>query len=238
MDKADIKKMKAEIRQKYAQNGLGGLSQAEITELILSYSEKGDFRQKALKLSEDYGSFNAISDADSQFLMQTEGVSEHTAVLLKAVSRLAVVRSADTDKFRTLRTAKRAKDYFSSRFMGSSAEQLAAVAVNSKMRIISFAIIARGTGFRIDSSCRNIIEFALKNDAHYLFIAHNHPNSPPYPSDSDLIATRAIISSLSLLDTKLIDHIITGKGGAYSMRESCQKHSLDFAEANSYDTAD
>lgn len=238
MDKSEIKNMKAEIRQKYAQKGLGGLSQTEITELILSYSEKGDFRQKAQKLSTDYGSFNALADADSQFLMQTEGVSEQTAVLLKAVSRLAVVRSADTGRFRTLKTAQRTKDYFSSRFMGSSAEQLAAVAVNSKMRIISFGIVAGGTGFRIDSSCRSIIEFALKNDAHYLFIAHNHPNSPPYPSESDIIATRAVISSLRLLDIELIDHIITGKGSAFSMRESCQEYGLDFAAAIAYHTAD
>lgn len=234
MDKSEIREMKAIIRQKYAQKGLGGLSQQEIIRLILSYSEKGDFTQTAEKLSYDYGSFNALADADSQLLMQTEGVSEQTAVLLKAVSRLATVRSADTGRFRTLKTSQRAKEYFSSRFMGSSTEQLAAVTVNDKMRITSFGLIAGGTGFRIDSSCRSIIEFALKNDAHFLFLAHNHPNSPSQPSESDIISTRSIISALKTLDIELIDHIITGIGEAFSMREGCHEYGPDFAVTKLY----
>ena len=103
--------------------------------------------------------------------------------------------------------------------MGSTTEQLAAVTVNEKLRITSFGIITGGTGARIDSSCRSIIEFAINNNADYIFIAHNHPNSSPAPSESDISSTRRIDSVLESLDITLIDHIITGIGGAVSMRE-------------------
>ena len=173
----------------------------------------------AQTITQDYGSFSSLADSDPYLLMNCGGVSEQTAVLLKAISRLAVVRSAEVSRFRTLKTANRAKEYFTSRFMGSTNEQLAAVTVNEKLRITSFGIITGGTGARIDSSCRSIIEFAINNNADYIFIAHNHPNSSPAPSESDISSTRRIDSVLESLDITLIDHIITGIGGAVSMRE-------------------
>ena len=219
MDKEQLRQLKAELRRKYAEKGLEGLDSQEITALLLSYSEKGDFTQLAQTLTQDYGSFSSLADSDPYLLMNCGGVSEQTAVLLKAISRLAVVRSAEVSRFRTLKTANRAKEYFTSRFMGSTNEQLAAVTVNEKLRITSFGIITGGTGARIASSCRSIIEFAINNNADYIFIAHNHPNSSPSPSESDISSTRRIDSVLESLDITLIDHIITGIGGAVSMRE-------------------
>lgn len=219
MDKEQLRQLKAELRRKYAEKGLEGLDSQEITALLLSYSEKDDFTQLAQTLTQDYGSFSSLADSDPYLLMNCGGVSEQTAVLLKAISRLAVVRSAEVSRFRTLKTANRAKEYFTSRFMGSTNEQLAAVTVNEKLRITSFGIITGGTGARIDSSCRSIIEFAINNNADYIFIAHNHPNSSPAPSESDISSTRRIDSVLESLDITLIDHIITGIGGAVSMRE-------------------
>ena len=94
MDKEQLRQLKAELRRKYAEKGLEGLDSQEITALLLSYSEKGDFTQLAQTLTQDYGSFSSLADSDPYLLMNCGGVSEQTAVLLKAISRLAVVRSA------------------------------------------------------------------------------------------------------------------------------------------------
>ncbi len=230
------KLLRSQLRKKYMKYGAESLSEQEMITLILSYSEKGDVMQLAERLSHEYGSLNTLIDADPYLIMQSGEISEQTAVLLKSVSRLAYIRSGSDSRFRYLKSSHIAKEYFSSRLIGSSCEKLAAVSVNDKLRVMSFCMISSGTGIRIDASCRNIIEFAIKNDSHWLFLAHNHPNADTRPSEADIISTRTIISTLANIDVTLIDHIITGSGGAVSMREHPDSRSLSFG-GDMYKTA-
>ena len=51
------------------------------------------------------------------------------------------------------------------------------------------------------------------------YILYSACQITPSPSESDISSTRRIDSVLESLDITLIDHIITGIGGAVSMRE-------------------
>lgn len=67
---------------------------------------------------------------------------------------------------------------------------------------------------------REIYHFAIKNSAHSIVIAHNHPTGDPTPSPEDIRATRELEEAGKILKIQLLDHLIIGNEGRYiSMKE-------------------
>ena len=51
-----------------------------------------------------------------------------------------------------------------------------------------------------------------------MFIAHNHLKSDNKPSPSDIKSTIEINNAVDVIGIPLVDHIITGNNGGYSLR--------------------
>ncbi|MDE6782048.1 MAG: hypothetical protein K2J40_11430 [Ruminococcus sp.] len=68
-------------------------------------------------------------------------------------------------------------------------------------------------------SCRDILKFALDNNADMIIMAHNHPLGQAQPSETDIFTTKHIIKLLESVGVIMIDHIIVGQNGCFSMRE-------------------
>lgn len=66
---------------------------------------------------------------------------------------------------------------------------------------------------------KNIFAQALRSEAVYLILLHNHPSGCPEPSREDLMITRRIKEAGDILGIPLSDHIIIGDRCFYSMRE-------------------
>lgn len=62
------------------------------------------------------------------------------------------------------------------------------------------------TGTVVD--VRLILSVALKSAATGIILAHNHPSGNLQPSENDKSITRKIEQACSLLDIKLLDHLI------------------------------
>ena len=87
--------------------------------------------------------------------------------------------------------------------------------LNTKNQIIRSQCITIGT---LNSSLvhpREIFNFAIKNMASSIIVAHNHPSGEPTPSMEDINATKRLIKVGKILDIPILDHIIIGKHGKY-----------------------
>ena len=51
-------------------------------------------------------------------------------------------------------------------------------------------------------------------------LAHNHPKGVCMPSKADIIKTKELTKLLSELEISVIDHIIVGRNGSFSLRAS------------------
>lgn len=115
---------------------------------------------------------------------------------------------------KTIKDNKTAADYF--RFLeNKSVEELWVVLLNTKNQIIRSQCITIGT---LNSSLvhpREIFNFAIKNMASSIIVAHNHPSGEPTPSMEDINATKRLIKVGKILDIPILDHIIIGKHGKY-----------------------
>jgi DNA repair protein RadC len=98
-------------------------------------------------------------------------------------------------------------------------ERLGATFLDARHRVLKQREIYIGTIKTALVSTREIITDALMNYATGVVIWHNHPSGSPLPSDDDIAFTKKLKYSLSMCDIELVDHLIIGSHGYYSMQD-------------------
>lgn len=69
---------------------------------------------------------------------------------------------------------------------------------------------------------REIGKLPLQNNAAAVIVAHNHPSGVAEPSQSDIAITKRIKESLALVDIRILDHFIVGRGKVTSLADTGQ----------------
>ncbi len=90
---------------------------------------------------------------------------------------------------------------------------------STRQMLIKETMISQGTIKESIVSPREIFVEALKYEAVYIILVHNHPSGDPMPSEADIMITKRIRDAGRLIDIKLSDHIIIGNGTYVSMLE-------------------
>lgn len=66
---------------------------------------------------------------------------------------------------------------------------------------------------------REVVKRALARNAAAVILAHNHPSGVAEPSRADEYLTQTLKSALSLVDVRVLDHLVVGCGQAVSFAE-------------------
>ena len=64
---------------------------------------------------------------------------------------------------------------------------------------------------------REVAKVALEKNASSVIVAHNHPSGSAEPSRADIQITKKLKAALEVIDIKLLDHFIIGKGEIVSL---------------------
>lgn len=91
--------------------------------------------------------------------------------------------------------------------------------LDAQHRMISFHEMFRGTLTQTSVYPREVVREALEVGASSVILTHNHPSGCLKPSKADELLTQTLKSALTLIDIKVLDHIITSNAGALSMAE-------------------
>ena len=106
------------------------------------------------------------------------------------------------------------------KFIGRIKEHVVLVLFDAKRNMVFCDVVSQGsfgsTGFHI----REIIELALKFNAMWAIIAHNHPSGIALPSREDVETTIELRNALRLIEVKLVDHIIVADNDYVSIADS------------------
>ena len=94
-------------------------------------------------------------------------------------------------------------------------EQFFMLLLNRVNHVLGWVKISMGgtAGTVVDPKI--VFSLALQTNAHGIILSHNHPSGNLRPSDNDINLTKKLIASASLLEIKLLDHIIVAPEGAY-----------------------
>ena len=90
---------------------------------------------------------------------------------------------------------------------------------STRQMLIKEIMLSEGTINQSIVSPREIFIEALKYEAVYIILIHNHPSGNPSPSEADIKITKRIKEAGRLIDINLCDHIIIGNGTYVSMLE-------------------
>ena len=92
--------------------------------------------------------------------------------------------------------------------------------LNRANNTTGFAKISQGGTAGTVVDIKIIAKYAVDSLSPNVIICHNHPSGDKRPSDADINITKRIKDALSLLDVKLIDHIIITENDYYSFADN------------------
>jgi DNA repair protein RadC len=122
---------------------------------------------------------------------------------------------------RDLSQPERVKQFFALKLNSTLEHEVFAMALlDGQFRLIEYGEPFRGTLTQASVYPREVIKMALAANAAALIIGHNHPSGRLEPSQADLTLTRHLKQALSMVDIRLLDHILVAANKTMSFAES------------------
>ncbi len=212
------------------EHGIDGLNDHQVLEMLLFYAvPKIDTNPIAHRLIEEFGSLRNVLEADYEELVEIKGIGENAASLIKFSQQFSgrYLRASsfeeDSQRFTDTDALRR---YYEGVFLGVKNEQIRAMLVDDNLFMIKEQMIMEGTVGKAEFSIRKFADFVIKNSSNRVVIAHNHPNGSPMPSKEDIIVTKELYTLLEKLEISLVDHIIVGRAGSFSLRSKNYGYSI------------
>lgn len=212
----------ARPRERLLDAGEGALSIVELIAILLGTGTRGkSVLQLSQELLETFGSLPALLDASIEELKVVKGIGNAKAIQLKAAFAIALrFRKSYSEQTKTaLITSHDAYLLLKDKLEHLKQESLVVLLRDAKGQVISIQQVALGTLSQVLIHPREVFFHAVRQKAHSVIIAHNHPSGDPTPSTADLEITRRLISSGQVMGIPIDDHLIIGKDKYISLRE-------------------
>ena len=130
-------------------------------------------------------------------------IARAEAILLRRLRRRGRIGNPrEVDRFLRVRLA------------GLRHEELHAVWLDARHRIIACDVLAKGTIDRAAIDARVVAQLALQHNACAVILAHNHPSGVAVPSADDVALTARLRDALALFDVELLEHFVVGEVSA------------------------
>lgn len=111
------------------------------------------------------------------------------------------------------------KEYLTLTFAPKTYEVFAVMFLDSQNRLLACEEMFRGTLSQTSVYPREVVKRALDLHAAAVVLSHNHPSGTANPSRADEVVTQTLKQALSLVDVRVLDHVICAGGEALSMAE-------------------
>ena len=107
-----------------------------------------------------------------------------------------------------IREAETAAEILRKLLLENSREHFYALYLDTKNRVINYALIGVGALNKCQVSCTEIIRRALMCGSVSIIVGHNHPSGDLEPSAADEQVTKQLVAAARTVELKLLDHII------------------------------
>ena len=209
-------------REKLLAKGSEVLTDAELLAIFLRTGITGKTAvDLARELLDQFGSLQALLNADQTQFCQGKGLGSAKYAQLQAVLEMArrhfveILQRGDA-----LTSPEATRAYLSAQLRGYSYEVFACLFLDNQHRIIQLEELFRGTIDGASVYPREVAKRALFHNAAAVIFAHNHPSGINEPSQADRNITDKLKQALTLFDIRVLDHFIIGDGEPYSFAEN------------------
>lgn len=208
-------------RERLYWNGPAALADAELLALQLGSGTRGrtalDVAREVLAV---YGSLGGLAGREAAELARVPGVGPAKAARLAAAFELTRRLRARTPGVRTV-LASPADVYaaFGPLMEDLRREVFRVALLDAQNGLLRDRVVSEGTLSASLVHPREVFKPAILESAASVILLHNHPSGDPTPSREDIRLTRQLVECARLLDLRIHDHVVIGRGGFVSLAE-------------------
>jgi len=208
-------------RYKLLNNGPHSLSDAELLAIFLGSGYKGlTAIDMARNMLSDANGLRPLLEQNPKKLMHIKGIGKAKWALLAAALEMGRrYLEAEIQPRTVLTSPDKTKTYVKAWLRHLQKEVFACLFLDSRHRIISCEILFTGTIDGASVYPREVVKRCLELNSAAVIFAHNHPSGVAEPSQADRQITSKLTQTLSLLDIRVLDHLIVGDKLVISMAE-------------------
>lgn len=111
------------------------------------------------------------------------------------------------------------KDFLRMKLAGLEHEVFSIVLLDQRHRVIAYQEIFRGTINGTAVYPREVVKISLACNAAAVILVHNHPSGVAEPSRADELLTVRLKEALTLVDIRVLDHLVIGKEDVVSFAD-------------------
>jgi DNA repair protein RadC len=208
-------------REKLLAKGPTSLSDAELLAIFLRTGTKGKSAVDiARALLAKFGSLAGLIAASREAFSAVPGLGSAKYAQLQAASELT--RRALAAEMRSginLSSPTAVRDFLRLSIENRQVEIFMGLFLDAQNRVIAMEELFSGTLTQTSVFPREVVRKALHHNAAGVIFAHNHPSGVTEPSRADETLTRALKEALALIDVRVLDHFVVGRGATLSFAE-------------------
>ncbi|MDD3222248.1 MAG: JAB domain-containing protein [Clostridia bacterium] len=200
-------------REKCERLGVDKLSDEELLALLLRTGTRNlsavGLAGEILSMDIPGAGLEKLYHLSRKDLLAIRGIGKVKTSQIMAISELSIRLSKIEFRDRLSYSSPDAiARYYMTEFRAYRQEHLMMMLFDSKNHLIGERMVSKGTVNASMAEPREIFVEALRMDAVYIVLVHNHPSGDTTPSSADLAVTRRIFEAGSLIGIQLLDHII------------------------------
>ena len=209
------------LREKFLKSGLKAFLDYEIVELLLTLGmPRRDCKDQAKEAIRKFKTLREVLEADEKDLQKIKGIGPHNIFGIKLVQEVSRRFLKERMMSRPVcHSPKEVFDYLYHTLRDLKKEKFKVIFLDAKNQIIEERTLFEGT---VDASAiypREIMKSALRYDASSMIFVHNHPTGDPEPSSSDRQITKELVFAASMMQIRILDHIIIGNNCYFSFAD-------------------
>ncbi|OGF58796.1 MAG: hypothetical protein A2Y62_09885 [Candidatus Fischerbacteria bacterium RBG_13_37_8] len=206
-------------RERLFKSGEHNLSNTELLAILLRTGVRGESAiDLARKIMQKFKSFRDMSHTNLKEWEEFKGIGKAKIAQLRAAIEIGRRLNNEQEKKSniSIENTEHVVELFKTRMRDLKYEVFKIILCDSQNRMIDVIEVAKGTPNNSFPIIRDIISHALEKYATGIICMHNHPRGNSEPSKEDELFTKELRKAFSLMDIKLLDHIIFGEEDYYS----------------------
>ncbi|KNZ70302.1 DNA repair protein RadC [Thermincola ferriacetica] len=177
----------------------------------------------AQRVLDELGGLKGLRNAHNAHTAQLTmlpGIGLGKALQIQAITELAArMLAAGTPPQPVIKSPEDVFQFMGPRLHGLEEEHIYVLLLNTKNRVQSVELIAKGTLDGVAVHPREIYKTAIRNCAAAIIMVHNHPSGDPSPSPGDIQITYRLAEAGRLLGIELLDHVVVGGDTYVSLKQ-------------------
>lgn len=208
-------------RERLYWQGPQALADAELLALQLGSGTRGRSAvEVAREMLAAYGSLAELASREAVELARQPGVGPARAARLAAAFELTRRLRARTPGQRVVLSTPAAVHAAFAPLMEDLKREVFRVALlDAHNGLLRDRVVSEGTLSASLVHPREVFKPAILESAAAVILLHNHPSGDPTPSREDIRLTRQLVECARLLDLRVHDHVVIGRGRFVSLAE-------------------